>query len=136
MEVYASDFAQGGVVSQHDSETGELHQIASWSRKFNSVELNYEIYDKAILAIVETMGHYRHYYFERLGQQTVIFSDHKNSLWFTETRYTIADRLDGPRNSDGSISRLFSALAHKAGSQMPYLVAPIIPLSKTWVNVL
>src|SRR6202045_5214385 len=38
-----------------------------------------------MLAIVETMGHYRHY-FEGLGQQTVIFSDHKNLLWFTETK--------------------------------------------------
>jgi len=38
-----------------------------------------------MLAIVETMGHYRHY-FEGLGQQTIVFSDHRNLLWFTETK--------------------------------------------------
>jgi len=85
VEADASDYAQGGVVSQRDPETSELHPIAFWSRKFNTAELNYEIYDKEMLAIVETMGHYRHY-FEGLGQQTVIFSDHKNLLWFTETK--------------------------------------------------
>src|SRR5271154_149486 len=62
-----------------------FHPIAFWSRKFNSAELNYEIYDKEMLAIVETIGHY-HHYFEGLGQQTIIFSDHKNLLWFTETK--------------------------------------------------
>ena len=64
---------------------GILHPIAFWSRKFNPAELNYEIYDKEMLVIVNTMEHYRHY-FEGLGQQTIIFSDHKNLLWFTETK--------------------------------------------------
>jgi hypothetical protein len=85
VEADASDYAEGGVISQRDPGTGELHPIAFWSRKFNPAELNYEIYDKEMLAIVDTMEHYRHY-FEGLGQQTVIFSDHKNLLWFTETK--------------------------------------------------
>jgi hypothetical protein len=85
VEADASDYAEGGVVSQRDPETGELHPIAFWSRKFGPAELNYEIYDKEMLAIVDTMEHYRHY-FEGLGQQTIIFSDHKNLLWFTETK--------------------------------------------------
>jgi hypothetical protein len=37
------------------------------------------------LAIVETMDHY-HHYFEGLGHQAIIFSDHRNLLWFTETK--------------------------------------------------
>jgi len=84
-EADASDYAQGRVVSQRDPETSELHLIAFWSRKFNPAELNYKIYDKEMLAIVETMEHYRHY-FEGLGQQTIVFSDHKTLLWFTETK--------------------------------------------------
>jgi len=79
VEADASDYAQGGVISQRDLETGELHPIAFWSRKFNPVELNYEIYDKEMLAIVKTLGHYRHY-FERLGHHTIVISDHKNLL--------------------------------------------------------
>src|SRR5277367_3211241 len=54
----ASDYAQGGVISHHDPETDELHPIAFWNRKFNPAELNYEIYDKEMLAIVGTMRHY------------------------------------------------------------------------------
>src|ERR1700731_611110 len=43
------------------------------------------IVDKEMLAILETMDRYRHY-FEGLGQTTTIFSDHRNLLWFTETK--------------------------------------------------
>jgi len=85
VEADASDYTQGGVMSQRDPEMGELHPIAFWSRKFNSAELNYEIYDKEMLAIIETMGHY-HHYFEGLGQQTIVFLNHKNLLWFTEMK--------------------------------------------------
>jgi hypothetical protein len=38
-----------------------------------------------MLAIVETMDHYRHY-FEGLGQRVTVYSDHRNLLWFTETK--------------------------------------------------
>ena len=85
LEADASDYAVGAVISQRDPETGLLHPITFHSRKFNSAELNYEIYNKEMLAIVETMDHYRHY-FEGLGQTTTIFSDHRNLLWFTETK--------------------------------------------------
>ena len=85
VEADASDHVQGRIISQWDLETGILHPITFWSRKFNSVELNYEIYDKEMPAIVNTMEHYRHY-FEGLGQQTIIFSDYENLLWFTKTK--------------------------------------------------
>ena len=85
LEADASDYAVGAVISQRDPETGMLHPITFHSRKFNAAELNYEIYDKKMLAIVETMDYYRHY-FEGLGQTTTIFSDHRNLLWFTETK--------------------------------------------------
>ena len=79
LEADASDYAVGAVISQRDPESGMLHPITFHSRKFNSAELNYEIYDKEMLAIVETMDYYRHY-FEGLGQTTTIFSDHRNLL--------------------------------------------------------
>jgi transposase InsO family protein len=85
LEADASDFAVGAVISQRDPESGLLHPITFHSRKFNSAELNYEIYDKEMLAIVETMDQYRHY-FEGLGHATTVLSDHRNLLWFTETK--------------------------------------------------
>jgi hypothetical protein len=85
VETDASDYALGAIVSQRDPVDGLLHPITFHSRKFQPAEQNYEIYDKEMLAIVETLDRYRHY-FEGLGQKTTVFSDHRNLLWFTETR--------------------------------------------------
>ena len=49
--------------------------MAFFSRKFNGAELNYEIYYKEMLAIVEIMDRYR-YYFEGLGHKTTVYMDH------------------------------------------------------------
>ena len=84
LEADASDYALGAVISQRFPD-GVLHPIAFHSRKFNKAELNYEIYDKEMLAIVDSLEHYRHL-FEGLGQQITIYSDHHNLLWFTETK--------------------------------------------------
>ena len=84
LETDASEFALGAVISQRNLE-GELHPVAFYSRKFTQAEENYEIYDKELLAIVDTMDRYRHY-FEGLGNRTTIYSDHRNLLTFTEKR--------------------------------------------------
>ena len=84
VEADASDFAQGGVLSQQDNE-GILHPVAFHSRKFNPAEQNYEIYDKEMLAIVECLTTWRHY-LQGTGQQIKVITDHKNLLWFTETK--------------------------------------------------
>jgi hypothetical protein len=85
LEADASDYAIGAVVSQVASDDGKLHPVAFYSKTLNSAEQNYEIYDKEMLAIVESLEHYRHL-FEGLGQQITIYSDHHNLLWFTETK--------------------------------------------------
>ena len=84
LEADTSTHALGAVISQLDPE-GKMHPIAFHSRKFNPAELNYDIYDKEMLAIVDSLEHYRHL-FEGLGQQITIYSDHHNLLWFTETK--------------------------------------------------
>ena len=66
LEADASTHALGAVVSHLDSR-GKMHPIAFHSRKFNPAELNYDIYDKEMLAIVDSLEHYRHL-FEVLGQ--------------------------------------------------------------------
>ena len=49
LETDASDFDEGGVVSQYDDD-GTLHPCAFFSRKFTAAELNYEIYDVSLRA--------------------------------------------------------------------------------------
>jgi RNase H-like domain found in reverse transcriptase len=82
LEADASDLAFGAVVSQYGDD-GLLHPVAYHSRKFGPAELNYEIYDKELLTIVDSLEHYRHM-FEGLGQQITIYSDHHNLLWFRD----------------------------------------------------
>ena len=54
LEADASDFALGSVLSQ-PNENGLLHLVAIQSRKFEAAEINYEIHDKELLAIVSTL---------------------------------------------------------------------------------
>jgi len=53
METNASNFALGAMLSQ-PGENGKLHPIAFHSKKFNATKINYEIYDKELLAIVNS----------------------------------------------------------------------------------
>ena len=60
IETDVSDFAIEAVLSQRDDE-GRLHPIAFHSRKFQPAEINYEIHDKELLAIVDAFKHWRWY---------------------------------------------------------------------------
>jgi len=53
METNASDFALGAILLQL-AEDGKLQPIAFYLRKFNAIEINYEIHDKELLAIVDS----------------------------------------------------------------------------------
>jgi len=56
LETDASDFTIGAVLSQHDEEN-RLHPVAFHSRKFSLAEINYKIYDKELLAVVDAFKH-------------------------------------------------------------------------------
>ena len=80
METDASDFAIGSILSQHDDK-GTLHPIAYYSRKLKPAEINYEIYDKEMLAIIDSFIHWRHY-LEDTPHQTLVLTDHRNLEYF------------------------------------------------------
>jgi len=84
IETDASDFAIGTILSQRDEE-GRLHPVAFHSRKFQPVEINYEIHDKELLAIVDAFKHWRRYC-EGATNQVQVFSDHQNLEYFTTTK--------------------------------------------------
>ena len=54
VEVDASDWVVGGVLSQYDDE-GTLRPVAFFSKKHSPAEINYEIYDKELMAIVRAL---------------------------------------------------------------------------------
>ena len=84
IETDASDFAIAAVISQPDNN-GVLHPIAFYSRKLTPSELNYEIYDKEMLAIVTAFKEWRAY-LEGAAHPITIYTDHRNLEYFTETK--------------------------------------------------
>jgi len=84
IETDASDFAIGAVLLQRNNEN-RLHLVAFHSRKFQPVEINHEIYDKELLAIVDAFKHWCRYC-EGAEHQVQVYSDHQNLEYFTTTK--------------------------------------------------
>jgi hypothetical protein len=84
IETDASDFAIAAVISQPDA-AGVLHPIAFYSRKLTGPELNYEIYDKEMLAIVTAFKEWRAY-LEGAVHPITVYTDHKNLEYFATTK--------------------------------------------------
>ena len=84
LECDASDYAIGAVLSQMDEE-GRLRPIGFFSRKFSAAEINYEIHDKELLAIIEGLKNWRHYC---IGTEmpVQVFTDHNNLRYFMSSR--------------------------------------------------
>ena len=83
LETDASDFAIAGVLCQRHN--GKLHPVTFFSRKLNPAEVNYEIYDKEMLAIVQCFKQWRHYFLSVRSPITV-YTDHKNLEYFNTTK--------------------------------------------------
>lgn len=76
VEVDASDFATGGILSQKGDD-GHWHPVAYLSKALSEPERNYDIYDKELLAIICTLEAWRHY-LEGAPDTVEIWTDHKN----------------------------------------------------------
>ena len=83
IEADASDFAIGMVLSQSHADS-KLLPIAFYSRKLSPAELNYDVHDKELLAVVSAFHQWRHYLEGSLHRITV-FSDHKNLMYFSKS---------------------------------------------------
>ena len=82
LEKYAYYFAVSGVLSQVQDSDGLLHPVAFYSHKMTPAEINYEIHEKELLAIVAC---FKEWCYLLLGTQhvTIVLTDHKNLLYFT-----------------------------------------------------
>jgi hypothetical protein len=84
IEADASDFALGSILSQPGKD-GQSHPVAFHSRKFTAAEINYEVHDKELLAVVDSFEQWRHF-LEGSPHQIIIYSDHKNLTYFQTAR--------------------------------------------------
>ena len=84
LEPDASKFALGNVCSQPD-DNGVLHPVAFYSRSLTPPERNYHIHDTELLAVIEGLEHWRHY-FAYSEYPALVLTDHKNLEYFSEKR--------------------------------------------------
>ena len=81
VETDASGHAIRGVLSQE--QDGKWKPIAFLSRTMQPAERNYEIYDKELLAIVETLAKWRQYLLDA-AEPFKVWTDHENLKYFRE----------------------------------------------------
>ena len=83
VESDASDFAIGGVLSQYYEDT--LRPIAYYSRKLSPPEINYEVHDKELLAIVACFYQWRPFLLSN-SEPIQVITDHRNLLHFSTSK--------------------------------------------------
>jgi len=81
IEADSLDFVTRAVLSQQSMTDRKWHPIAFYSKFLSSVEQNYEIHDKEILAIIHTLEEWRHF-LEGVTHPVEIWTDHKNLEYF------------------------------------------------------
>jgi len=84
MEVDASDYATGGVLSM-ECEDGLWRPVAFLSISFNEMERNYKIHDKEMLAILRGLENWG-YLLEGTCFKFKIWTDHKNLEYFIKAQ--------------------------------------------------
>lgn len=84
VESDASDYAIAACLSQPDAQ-GRLHPVMYLSRSLQPAEINYDVHDKELLAIVEAFKAWRVYLHGSKHQISVI-TDHRNLTFFTTTK--------------------------------------------------
>ena len=85
VEADSSDGVVAGVLSQQDLRTGLWHPVAFFSKTMQPAELNYDIHDKEMLAIVLSLSEWQA---ELEGLQTpfLVYSDHRTLEYFMTTK--------------------------------------------------
>ena len=83
LETNASDLALAAILSIQTE--GNIHPIAFHSRSLHTAELNYDVHDKELLAIVEAFKKWRHY-LEGTATPVEVITDHKNLTYFCSSK--------------------------------------------------
>jgi len=77
----SSDFITEAVLSQQSMTDRKWYPIAFYSKSLSSVEQNYKIHNKEILAIIRALEEWRHF-LEGTTHLVEIWTDHKNLEYF------------------------------------------------------
>jgi hypothetical protein len=83
-ETDASKYAYGVVLSQLEGEIWK--PLAYMSKTMQPAEVNYDVHDKELLAIIKALDEWQQYLPNLGGAPTIIVSDHQNLQYFTTAR--------------------------------------------------
>jgi len=81
VEADSLNFATGAVLSQQSTADGKWHPVVFYSKSLSSVERNYEIHNKEMLAIIRVLEEWRHF-LEGATHPVEIWTNHKNLEYF------------------------------------------------------
>ena len=81
VEADSLDFTTGAVLSQQSTADGKWHPIVFYSKSLSSVERNYKIHDKEMLAIIRALEEWRHF-LKGATHSVEIWTNHKNLEYF------------------------------------------------------
>jgi len=81
IEADSLDFSTGVVLSQQSAMDRKWYSAAFYNKFLSSVERNYEIYNKKMLAIICVLEEWRHF-LEEATHLVEIWTDHKNLEYF------------------------------------------------------
>lgn len=82
MEMDASGVVIGAILSQRQDD-GYLHPIAFRSQSFKPAELNYDTFNKELLAIVDSCKEWR-LYLEGTKHEIIVLTDHRNLQYWKD----------------------------------------------------
>jgi len=83
LETDASDYALTAILSTQSN--GEVCPIVFHSKAFSVAEINYDVHNKELLAIVKAFKKWQHY-LEGVAVPVEVYTDHKNLTYFLETK--------------------------------------------------
>jgi len=83
LETNASDHALAAILFTRSN--GKVCPIVFHLRAFSAVEINYDVHNKELLAIVKLFKKWRHY-LKGVAIPVEVFTNHKNLTYFSETK--------------------------------------------------
>ena len=103
MDTDTSDFALRAILSQL-SDDDQWHPVAFHSRKFSDAEINYDVHDKEMSAIVAAFKE-RPHLFIAVKVEITVYTDHRNLNTLILLRSLTVDSTAG-QNSYSSLTSM------------------------------
>ncbi|XP_056892129.1 uncharacterized protein LOC130527521 [Takifugu flavidus] len=103
VEVDASDSGVGAVLSQRHFTDNELHPCTFFSCHLSPPEVNYDVGNRELLAVVLALQEWRHW-LEGGTQPFIVWTDHKNLTYLCTARRLNSRQARWACSSAGSVS--------------------------------